>query len=158
MTIETCSEEQTSRLGYLLGELLQSPMTILLQGDLGAGKSVLARSLARGLGIPEEVPITSPTFTLMNHYSARFDLYHFDLYRLLDVDELIEIGFDDFAYSDGVALVEWPERLDNREFDHLLVSLVRLSADKRRIELQARGESPHLLLCHLERELIAAKS
>lgn len=145
MTFETHSEEETSAFGRFLGEQLQQPITILLEGDLGAGKSVLARALARGLGIAENIPITSPTFTLMNHYAARIDLYHFDLYRLADADELIEIGFDDFAHSAGIALVEWPERLPDREFDHLLVKIERLSAESRQIEVSACGIEPQLL-------------
>ena len=104
----TRSEEETLRLGMLIGRLIEQPTLILLQGDLGAGKTVLARGIARGLGVPETTPITSPTFTLMNHYTARLDLYHFDLYRLSDPDELIELGFDEFAHGSGVSLVEWP--------------------------------------------------
>ena len=88
-------EKETLELGMKLGRLLEQPALILLQGTLGAGKSVLARGIARGLGVPDNVPITSPTFTLMNHYQARLDLYHFDLYRLCEPDELIEIGFYD---------------------------------------------------------------
>ena len=148
MKLKTSSEEETSAFGRFLGEQLQRPLTILLEGDLGAGKSVIARALARGLGVPENIPITSPTFTLMNHYPARIDLYHFDLYRLADAEELIEIGFDDFAHSEGVALVEWPERLAERDFDHLLVQIVRCSADRRGIELSAHGiEAQGLLDC-----------
>jgi tRNA threonylcarbamoyladenosine biosynthesis protein TsaE len=152
----TNSEAETSAFGRLLGEKTERPLTILLQGELGAGKSVIARALARGLGIAEDVPITSPTFTLMNHYPARIDLYHFDLYRLVDAEELIEIGFDDFAHSDGVALVEWPERLQDREFDHLLLRIERLSADSRRIEVSAFGSEPQRLLDSL-REWLAAQ-
>lgn len=150
MIIETASEEETSAFGRFLGELVQRPVTLLLEGDLGAGKSVLARALARGLGVPESTPVTSPTFTLMNHYNARLDLYHFDLYRLSDPDELIEIGFDDFAHSDGVALVEWPERLAERDFDHLLLKIRRLAPERRRLELSARGDEALRLLSGLK--------
>ena len=154
MKFKTSSEEETSAFGRFLGEQLQRPLTILLEGDLGAGKSVIARALARGLGVPENIPITSPTFTLMNHYPAQIDLYHFDLYRLADAEELIEIGFDDFAHSDGVALVEWPERLADREFDHLLVQIDRLSADCREIAVSAHGIEPQALLGCLRKWLL----
>ena len=133
---------------------MRRPATILLEGDLGAGKSVIARALARGLGVPEDILITSPTFTLMNLYSARIELYHFDLYRLADAEELIEIGFDDFAHSEGVALVEWPERLPDREFDHLLVQIDRLSADCREVEVRACGLEPQRLLDSLQKWLV----
>ncbi len=146
MIFETFCEEETSRFGQFIGTALQRPLTILLQGDLGTGKSVVARALARGLGVPEDIPITSPTFTLMNQYAARLELYHFDLYRLADADELTEIGFDEFAFGQGVALVEWPERLDRCDFDHLLVQIKRLAAERRQIELRACGKEALSLL------------
>lgn len=135
----TGSEEETLALGTRIGRLIERPMLILLQGDLGAGKSVLARGVARGLGVPEQTPITSPTFTLMNHYSARFDLYHFDLYRLSDPDELIELGFDEFAHGTGVALVEWPERMEDHGFGRLRVELNRRGESERQLRFDARG-------------------
>jgi len=147
---ETNSEAETSEIGHFLGTQLKRPLTILLQGDLGAGKSVIARALARGLGIPEDIPITSPTFTLMNHYPARIDLYHFDLYRLADAEELIEIGFDDFAHNAGIAIVEWPERLNDCDFDHFYLGIERLSANRRSIQAGAHGEEPQSLLMILE--------
>ncbi len=132
-------EVQTLNLGEILGQLLKQPALILLQGDLGTGKTVLARGIARGLGVDEEIPITSPTFTLMNHYRARLDLYHFDLYRLADADELDEIGFDEYAYGSGVALVEWPEKLEDSEIDGLWIHLRRIDAESREILFTARG-------------------
>ncbi len=137
--VQSASEAQTLDLGIQLGRLLEQPALILLQGDLGAGKSVLARGIARGLGVDPQVPITSPTFTLMNHYQARLDLYHFDLYRLSDPDELIEIGFDDFAYGNGVALVEWPERLGNESAAGLWVRIRHLPLDRRELAFSAVG-------------------
>lgn len=145
MNFTTSSEDETTSFGRYLGEIISAPVTLLLEGDLGVGKSVVARGLARGLGVADDVPITSPTFTLMNHYPARVDLYHFDLYRLVDPDELIEIGFDDFAYNLGVSLVEWPERLDQRNFDHLQIRISRIAESERAFTLTARGEGP----CHL---------
>lgn len=145
-------EEETENIGVELGRLLKQPALILLQGDLGAGKTVLARGIARGLGVDERVPITSPTFTLMNHYSARLDLYHFDLYRLSDPDELLEIGFEDYAYGQGVALVEWPEKLESQQPEGLWISLRRISEQRREIEFRARGlDSQTLLSCLSER-------
>ncbi len=105
---------QTRALAEKLADLLQIGDAILLRGPLGAGKSTLARALVRKLTSPdEEAP--SPTFTLVQSYPTRagFDLYHFDLYRLSDPDEAYELGLDE-ALSDGVALIEWPERLEDR--------------------------------------------
>ena len=143
---DSAAESQTLDLGEQLGRLLGQSALILLQGDLGAGKSVLARGIARGLGVPGDVPITSPTFTLMNHYPARLDLYHFDLYRISDPDELIEIGFDDYAFGNGVALVEWPERLENEQTPGLWIQLYYVGADRRRIEFTAKSPEAEQLL------------
>ncbi|HEY5672866.1 MAG TPA: tRNA (adenosine(37)-N6)-threonylcarbamoyltransferase complex ATPase subunit type 1 TsaE [Malonomonas sp.] len=140
------SEKQTLELGMQLGRLLKQPTLILLRGDLGAGKSVLARGIARGLGVAAQTPITSPTFTLMNHYPARLDLYHFDLYRLNDPDELIEIGFDDFAHGSGVALVEWPERLGDDATPGLWISLQHAGSEQRKITFQAKSSAAQELL------------
>ena len=145
------AEAETERLGKQLGRLLQQPALILLQGELGTGKSVFARGVARGLGVDAAIPITSPTFTLMNHYSARLELYHFDLYRLSSPDELQELGFDDYAYGSGVALVEWPEKLDNPETPGLWVRLARESEAQRRVEFTAQGGEAEPLLAALRK-------
>ena len=140
-SVVSCGEAQTLEIGEKLGRLLKQPTLVLLQGDLGAGKTVFARGVARGLGVAADTPITSPTFTLMNHYQARLDLYHFDLYRLSDPDELIELGFDDYAYGSGVALIEWPEKLENPETPGLWVNLKRLDDERREIEVFLKGET-----------------
>jgi len=98
----------TEALARRLAPLLRVKDVVTLQGDLGAGKTTLARALLRALSIHEDVP--SPTFTLMQSYDApAFPIHHFDLYRLKSPDEMEEIGFDD-ARADGLVLVEWPER------------------------------------------------
>ena len=149
-SVVSSGESQTLELGKKLGRLLQQPTLVLLQGDLGAGKTVFARGVARGLGVDPEIPITSPTFTLMNHYSARLDLYHFDLYRLSDPDELIELGFDEYAFGSGVALVEWPEKLHNTETPGLWVNLERIDNDQREIKFLLQGEADEELIATLE--------
>lgn len=151
--ITTGSEDQTLTLGMRIGRLIERPTLILLQGDLGAGKTVLARGIARGLGVAEQTPVTSPTFTLMNHYPARLDLYHFDLYRLSDPDELIELGFDEFAHGSGVSLVEWPERLGEQTFDHLQVELLRLGDEQRQVRIEACGSGYQVFLEQLAAEV-----
>lgn len=150
--IKTGSEDETLSLGIQIGRLIERPMLVLLQGDLGAGKTVLARGIARGLGVPEQTPITSPTFTLMNHYPARFDLYHFDLYRLSDPDELIELGFDEFAHGTGVSLVEWPERMEDSGFGRLRVELTRSGESDRQVRFEARGDAYREFLQRLSEE------
>ena len=103
----TTSAEDTFALGKALGQTLGAGDTILLAGDLGTGKSVIARGIASGLGIDRPMP--SPTFTLMQPYTGTLPLYHFDLYRLADPDEFYEAGLDEYIGADGVAVIEWAE-------------------------------------------------
>jgi len=143
-------ESQTLELGRCLGQLLPQSSLVLLRGDLGAGKTVFSRGIARGLGVDLQIPITSPTFTLMNHYRGRLDLYHFDLYRLSDPDELIELGFDDYAYGSGVTLVEWPEKLDNPETPGLWIDLQRIDEEQREIKFYLQGDTNQGLITILQ--------
>ena len=109
MVLKTESEEQTLELGVALSSILKKGDVLLLHGELGAGKSVLTRGIALGMGISE--PVTSPTFNIFNIYcGSKGKLYHFDLYRISDPDELFEIGFEDFI-SDGeaISVIEWPD-------------------------------------------------
>lgn len=145
-TLVSVGEKETLTIGITLGRLLTQPALIFLQGDLGAGKTVLARGIARGLGVPDEVPITSPTFTLMNHYSARLELYHFDLYRISDPDELLDIGFDDYVYGAGISLVEWPEKLESSMSDALWICLDRLDNHRRSLTFKIETEMYQPLL------------
>lgn len=103
----TRSEAETMRFASALAGMLDSGDTVLLEGDLGAGKSVMARGVARALGIAGAMP--SPTFTLLIPYEGAKKLYHFDLYRLADPDEFYASGLDEFIGGDGIALVEWPQ-------------------------------------------------
>lgn len=149
------SEAETLEIGVRLGRVLEHPALILLQGELGAGKSVLARGIARGLGVDPQVPITSPTFTLMNHYPARLDLYHFDLYRLSDPDELLELGFDDFAHGRGVALVEWPERLGDNPVPGVRVEFKHCGEEPRELIFFAVGTESEAILQRFFAQLLA---
>lgn len=102
--------EATAALGRKLAALARPGDVIALRGDLGAGKSELARGFVRGLGLADE-DVPSPTFTLVQPYETpEFTVYHFDLYRLKDAEEAFELGIDD-AFADGVSLIEWPDRL-----------------------------------------------
>ena len=107
--LETNSESETLAIGRRLGEEASPGDIYLLDGDLGVGKTVLAKGFAEGLGISE--PVTSPTFTIVHEYEGRLPLYHFDVYRIGDPDEMYDIGFDEYLFGDGVCLIEWPERV-----------------------------------------------
>ena len=108
--IESRSEADTFAVGRGLGESAKSGDIFLLDGDLGVGKTVFAKGVAAGLGIDE--PVVSPTFTIVHEYEGRLPLYHFDVYRIADPDEMYEIGFDEYLYGDGVCLIEWPSQVE----------------------------------------------
>lgn len=108
MVIETRSPEETFRLGRKLGEAALPGQVFTLTGDLGTGKTVFTQGFAKGLGIEE--PVNSPTFTIVQVYDeGRLPLYHFDVYRIGDVEEMEEVGFEDYVMGDGVSLIEWAE-------------------------------------------------
>ena len=136
----THHETETRRLGERLGALLRAGDVVLLAGDLGAGKSVLARGIARGQGVTGAMP--SPTFTLMVPYAAACGtLCHMDLYRLEDAEAYLDSGLDEYVGGEGVALVEWPERAEGALPErHLRVTLAYgEQADERVITLQPCG-------------------
>lgn len=109
LQLQLNNSNETLKLGEIIGKSLNPGSIIALVGDLGAGKTVLVKGIAKGLGIEEEP--NSPTFVIMNSYEGRLPLYHFDLYRLSDEDELVGIGYDEFFFGDGVCAVEWADRI-----------------------------------------------
>ena len=111
-TVITRSEKETEQLGARLGRRLRPGTVVALYGDLGAGKTVLARGVARGLDIEE--PVTSPTFTVVQEYETRhgFFLFHLDMYRIDNSDAALAFGIEEYLFAaDGVTLVEWPEQI-----------------------------------------------
>lgn len=105
------SADETFSLGRRLGSICQPGDIILLNGELGVGKTVFSKGFAEGLGIEE--PISSPTFTLIQIYEGgRLPLYHFDVYRIADVWEMDEIGYEDYFFGNGVCLIEWAVRIE----------------------------------------------
>ncbi|MER3447887.1 MAG: tRNA (adenosine(37)-N6)-threonylcarbamoyltransferase complex ATPase subunit type 1 TsaE [Candidatus Dadabacteria bacterium] len=103
-------EEDTIKLGEALGRLLKPGDIVALKGELGAGKTVLVKGIAKGLDVKEEP--NSPTFVIMNTYVGRVPLYHFDLYRVSGKEELEGIGYEDYFFGDGVTVVEWADRAE----------------------------------------------
>lgn len=136
---ETRSEEETMAFASRLAPMLAAGDAVLLEGDLGTGKSVLARGIARGMGV--EGPMPSPTFTLMIPYEAAGRrLYHFDLYRLADPDEYYAAGLDEFVGGDGVAVVEWPGMAELNPEHSLRITLERGAGEETRvITIENRG-------------------
>ncbi len=110
MEYKSSSPEETFALGKRLGEQAKPGEIYCLDGDLGVGKTVFTQGFAEGLGIDE--PVNSPTFTIVQQYDCgRIPLYHFDVYRIGDVDEMDEIGYEDCFYGEGVCLIEWSQRI-----------------------------------------------
>ena len=124
MIYETNSEQETFELGKNLGEQAKAGQIFCLNGDLGVGKTVFTQGFAKGLGIEENV--NSPTFTIIQVYEeGRIPLYHFDVYRIGDPEEMYEIGYEEYFFGEGVCLIEWsklieeliPEEAINIEID-----------------------------------------
>jgi len=111
MHISSHSEKETQEVGRRVAQKVSRGAVISLRGSLGAGKTVFAKGFARELGITEA--IVSPTFTLVQEYDGRLRMYHLDLYRLSGEDEFESMGGEDFLYSDGVALIEWSEKIED---------------------------------------------
>lgn len=108
---ESNSYEDTQNIALEIADKLNGGEFIAMYGDLGAGKTAFVQGLAKALGI--ENHITSPTFTIVNEYEGRLPLYHFDVYRISDPDEMYEIGYDEYTNGDGVCVVEWAELIED---------------------------------------------
>jgi tRNA threonylcarbamoyladenosine biosynthesis protein TsaE len=135
------SPKDTLEFGIRLGRLLKSGDIVCLEGELGAGKTLLTRGIAKGMGI--DYPVSSPTYTLINEYSGPVPLYHFDLYRLDDEDELYYIGGEELLFDAGVSVIEWAPRM--KEFlpeERLWIKISRVQGEdsKRLIEVTAEGK------------------
>lgn len=125
MIIETNSPEETFALGRRIGEAACAGQIYTLDGDLGVGKTVFTQGVASGIGIRE--PVNSPTFTIIQVYEeGRLPFYHFDVYRIGDIEEMEEIGYDDFFFGEGVCMIEWAQLIE----EILPEKLVRVKIEK----------------------------
>ena len=132
------SVEETEKIGAELAGRLLAGTIVAFTGDLGAGKTAFVRGMARGLGIDERV--TSPTFTIVNEYAGgEKPLFHFDLYRLYDADELFDIGWEDYLARGGICAVEWSERAAEAMENCIRVDIIRGESDNQRI-IKIEGE------------------
>jgi tRNA threonylcarbamoyladenosine biosynthesis protein TsaE len=150
IVIETSSPEETGILGEKLGSFLRSGDLICLYGGLGAGKTCFAQGLARGLGIKDSV--TSPTFTLINEHYGRLPLFHMDVYRLDSIEEMDDLGYEEYFYDGGVTLIEWADKIEELlPGERLDISFDRTpeGEDFRQITLLPRGERYRLLIKEL---------
>ena len=149
MNLISESPEETQRLGEELGRLAQPGDLFLLVGGLGTGKTCFTQGIAWGLGI--EGYATSPSFVVINQYWGSLPLYHIDLYRLDSIEEVIELGLDDYLYGSGVCVVEWAEKaLEVLPTEHLLVEISFLSDTSRNLVLRPSGERYVAMLSQLK--------
>ena len=110
-TLFTHDAEETGALGACLGRVLLPGDLVALTGELGAGKTCFVQGLARGLEVPEDSYVRSPTFVILNIYPGRFPLHHMDMYRIMDPAELEDIGYREFFFGEGVTVVEWADKI-----------------------------------------------
>ncbi len=144
------SPEQTQKFGAGIGELCLAGDVFLLAGSLGAGKTCLTQGIAWGLDIKEYA--ASPSFVVVRELYGRLPLYHIDLYRLDHVEEIVELGLDDYLYGNGVCVVEWAEKgLSVLPAEHLLIQISHLSDDERRLQLKPSGKRYLDILAQLKK-------
>jgi len=144
----TYSSEHTQRLGISIGELAKPGDIFLLVGELGTGKTCLTQGIAWGLNIKEYA--LSPSFVIIRELHGRLNLYHIDLYRLDHIEEIVELGLDDYLYGDGVCVVEWAEKgLTILPTEHLLIQISYLSDTERSFRLQPSGKRYQEIIAEL---------
>ena len=140
--IITRSAEETIARGREIGAQLKSPVLVLLDGDLGAGKTTLTKGLAGGAGAVAEDEVTSPTFTLVHKYNGARVVYHIDLYRIGDVRDFDTLGLEDIFDEDAVVIVEWPDRLRLRtDWPVVRIHLEHVDDETRKITIE-HGSKP----------------
>ena len=136
MIIISSNEEETVLEGEKLGKMLAPGAVVALRGELGAGKTAFTRGIAKGLGVSGSVD--SPTFTIVNEYPGDIPLFHFDMYRLANENELFDIGWDDYLERGGVCVVEWSEKVPGAfPPETVVVNIDNPGGDTRRLEINA---------------------
>ena len=143
MIIETHDPEETFEVGRKIGMNAKPGQIYTLTGDLGVGKTVFTQGVAAGLGITE--PVNSPTFTIIQEYEdVRLPFYHFDVYRIGDLEEMEEIGYDDYFFGQGICLIEWAELIEEILPEKRIEVIIEKDLEKgfeyRKITIEERGE------------------
>lgn len=144
--------EDTNEFGIMLGRAMKKGDILCLNGDLGAGKTTMTKSIGKGLGVEEY--ITSPTFALINQYSGRIPVYHFDVYRLENADELIDLGFDEYFYGNGVCIIEWADKIEKMiPQERIVIDIEKGSAqDERIVRVSGHGNRYEQIVKELKRD------
>jgi len=138
VSLTSNSEEETKVCAQHLATQLKAGDIVLLQGDLGAGKTTFVKGLAQAFKVTPK-KVVSPTFVIMNHYKGKLPLYHFDLYRLEKAQEIDTLDFDEYFYGEGISLIEWPERLgEYKPKQYYLVEFKHKGEHQREITITSR--------------------
>lgn len=141
MIFESSSPEDTEKVGEYLGSIAKKGFIVCLTGDLGVGKTEFVKGFAKGTGVSDYV--TSPTFTIINEYQGRLPVYHFDVYRINRIDEMFEIGYEEFFFGDGVSIIEWADMIEEiLPEERISVSISKdldEGVDFRRIQIETKG-------------------
>ena len=149
--VTTHSPDETLRLGRALGQILPPGFFVALVGSLGAGKTVLAKGIAGGLGVEDEREVTSPSFVLVNEYRGRVPVFHLDLYRLESLAAVEGIGWDEFVCGPGVTLVEWADKVEEAlPEERIEVHLQWVSEEKRKLVFCGEGSPGKKIIAELE--------
>ncbi len=154
LVLHSNSPEETFTLGRALGALLEPGDVVCLVGELGSGKTVLAQGIAAGIGVDPREGATSPTFTLVHEYRGRHRVYHIDLYRLDRLDEILDLGWDEWVYNGGVVVIEWAEKAGGLLPEERFVVEIEISGGTaRKLALSASGARSQQRLRELARSL-----
>jgi len=139
MSVISRSQEETFFIGKIIGEHLTKGDILALSGELGTGKTCFTQGVARGIGVPEGFPVTSPSFTLMNEYQGRIHLYHFDLYRLQGAQDMDDLGYEEYLFGEGVSIIEWADKMrDVLSEEALSIAFKYLDENMREIVLSGQ--------------------
>ena len=143
--LHIASEKETERIGEAIGQAAEPGTVVALIGDLGTGKTTLTKSIARGLGVTETV--TSPTFNIIREYkTGRIPLYHFDVYRIGDPDEMFELGYEEYFYGDGICVVEWADIIEDLLPEDAVIIRIERGADEEEREYRIESEDGKLCI------------
>jgi tRNA threonylcarbamoyladenosine biosynthesis protein TsaE len=146
-SFSTKSHEETINAGKCLGKAVEPGCVVGLIGDLGTGKTCFVKGVANGLNDVPVAEVTSPTFTILQAYEGAVPLYHFDAYRLEGVEDLDDIGFDDYVYGQGVSFIEWADNISKAIPDERMLIEIKLKGDENRLfKCSAQGEKHEAVL------------
>ncbi len=141
MKLISDSREQTLEVGRLIGAILERGDIVALIGELGSGKTCLTQGMAKGLGVEENVPVVSPTFTLINEYPGKIPLIHLDVYRLSGPRDLEDMGYEEYFEGGGIVVIEWAEKIrDILPAKTLFISMRYIDENTREMILEGPGE------------------